>query len=318
MKVICLLSGEHPILPAKELEVAGTVTDLWPQVALMDCPDPAKTARLAQTHLVLRYLATCEPTLDAVKSMLADLDLSPDGTFAVRAKKVCGTPIEAEPPTIERFAGGLIGGKVSLTAPDHEYHLVFSGDRCFCGELLLRIDRRAMDLRNPYGRPFFHPGVMMPRMARTLVNLSLAEPGEILYDPFCGTGGTMLEADLIGIRAYGSDTDRAMLIGSRQNLPGAEVLAGDATCLPVRSAAVDAVVSDLPYGQSVPIIAPSLEKLYSGSLEEIRRVLKPGRRAVIVTHQPIGTIAQEYLTVLGQYEQRVHKSLTRRILVLEK
>jgi len=133
MKLICLLSGEHPVLPAKELEVAGRITDLLPQVAVMDCVDPKKTVRLAQTHLVLSYLDTCEPTLDAVRTMLAGLGLSPDGTFAVRAKKVCGTPIEAEPPAIERFAGGLIDGKVSLSAPDHEYHLIFSGDRCFCG-----------------------------------------------------------------------------------------------------------------------------------------------------------------------------------------
>jgi tRNA (guanine10-N2)-dimethyltransferase len=92
----------------------------------------------------------------------------------------------------------------------------------------------------------------------------------------------------------------------------------DTSCLPFRDASIDAVVTDLPYGQSVSIIAGSLEGLYCSALSEIRRVLAPGKRAVVVTHRDISGEAAKVLSVRAHYTQRVHKSLTRRILVLER
>jgi tRNA (guanine10-N2)-dimethyltransferase len=59
-----------------------------------------------------------------------------------------------------------------------------------------------------------------------------------------------------------------------------------------------------------------MERLYDRALSEIRRVLRPGRRAVIVTHKDITEIARCQMKVLELHKQRVHKSLTRRILVL--
>jgi tRNA (guanine10-N2)-dimethyltransferase len=59
-----------------------------------------------------------------------------------------------------------------------------------------------------------------------------------------------------------------------------------------------------------------MDILYGDALEEIRRVLKKGSRAIVVTHRDISPIAAEYFTILERHNQRVHKSLTRRILVL--
>jgi len=80
---------------------------------------------------------------------------------------------------------------------------------------------------------------------------------------------------------------------------------------------VDAVVTDLPYGQSVCIKADSMTGLYEDSLREIRRVLKPKKRAVVVTHLDIARIAEKEFKIVQFHSQRVHKSLTRRIMVLE-
>ncbi|HJK38304.1 MAG TPA: RNA methyltransferase, partial [Methanocorpusculum sp.] len=44
--------------------------------------------------------------------------------------------------------------------------------------------------------------------------------------------------------------------------------------------------------------------------------LKQGGRAVVVTHRDIRHLAENLFEISGYYEQRVHKSLTRRILVL--
>ncbi len=95
-----------------------------------------------------------------------------------------------------------------------------------------------------------------------------------------------------------------------------DVMVADAAAVPIRDRAIDAVVTDLPYGQSVRVRAESMDQLYDGSLAEIRRILRPGRRAVVVTNRDITSIAACYFTILQEHEQRVHKSLTRRILVL--
>jgi tRNA (guanine10-N2)-dimethyltransferase len=158
--------------------------------------------------------------------------------------------------------------------------------------------------------------VMMPRLARALVNISQVQPGEILYDPFCGTGGILLEASLAGAGILGSDFDPSMVAGCRENLDGADLMLSDAASLPIMDGSIDAVVTDLPYGQSVRIRAATMHRLYDESLGEIRRVLAPGRRAVVVTHTDIKDIAQDHFANVDRYEQRVHKSLTRRIMVL--
>jgi tRNA (guanine10-N2)-dimethyltransferase len=77
------------------------------------------------------------------------------------------------------------------------------------------------------------------------------------------------------------------------------------------------VVTDLPYGQSVCIKkTDTMDNLYAGALDEIGRIMKTGRRAVVVTHRDISGIARDHIKILQQHEQRVHKSLTRRVLVL--
>jgi tRNA (guanine10-N2)-dimethyltransferase len=81
---------------------------------------------------------------------------------------------------------------------------------------------------------------------------------------------------------------------------------------------VDTVVTDLPYGQSSWIRSPNVEELSSRALGEIHRVLRPGRRAVVVTHREIAGTAGPLFSVLQVHRQRVHRSLTRRITVLGK
>jgi tRNA (guanine10-N2)-dimethyltransferase len=154
-------------------------------------------------------------------------------------------------------------------------------------------------------------------MARTLANIAGVHAGDRVLDPFCGTGGILIEAKLLGATAIGSDFDPLMVQGSRRNVLKSLLMLADATQLPFQDHSIDSVVTDLPYGQSVCIKkADTMDNLYANALEEIARVLKKGRRAVVVTHKDISGIARQHMTVLEQHEQRVHKSLTRRVLVL--
>jgi tRNA (guanine10-N2)-dimethyltransferase len=318
MRLIFELSGEHPTLPVAELECVGRVLEAGPQVAVAECPDPGAASRLSLTHAVLEFLGSTGASSEDLATLLRDLALTTDRPFAARVKRVAGSGVREPASALERLMGTLIHGPVSLDRPEIEFRAILSGDRIHLGRVLLRIDRGSYDLRRPSVRPFFHPGVMLPRTARAVVNLSLVRWGEGLYDPFCGTGGILGEAGLVGASPLGSDADPAMIAGCRLNFPSAPLFLADAAALPVRTGSLDAVVTDLPYGQSSWIRDRSLDQLYPPALGEIHRVLRPGRRAVVVTNREIGEIGESFFRVLQVHRQRVHRSLTRRITVFLK
>lgn len=317
MKLLFLLSGEHPTLPFSELSCVGEVIDSRPQVAVVVCFRVSTVTRLALTHSVMKYLGECPADVKSFLKLLKDLAISAPGPFVSRVKKIEGTEFSEPTTFLERLMGGAISGTVSLDHPSHVFTAICSGDRCYIGELLCSINRGAFEARNPGKRAFFHPGVMMPRIARSIVNISLIERGGQFLDPFCGTGGVLIEAGMIGATATGGDMDIFMARGTRRNIPDARLFLADAGYLPVKTSSFDAVATDLPYGQSSSIMAKNLESLYIQSLDEIRRVLKPGRRAVIVTHRDIRAIASPIMDICEFHEQRVHKSLTRRVMVLK-
>jgi tRNA (guanine10-N2)-dimethyltransferase len=320
MKLLFELSGENLTLPFAELACVGTVLDERLQVAVAECPHPEGAQRLAMTQVVLEYLGECEPRIPAFKQLLQDLAITTSRTFAGRAKKIHGGCHEHNPSSqreFERLIGDMISGPVSLNNPETEYRAILSEDKCYFGKVLFAINRSGYDARNPGKRDFFHPGVMMPRMARTLANIACVQAGDRVLDPFCGTGGILIEAELLGATAIGSDFDPLMIAGSRQNIAGSSLMLADATHLPFQDHSIDSVVTDLPYGQSVCIKkTDTMDNLYAGALDEIGRILKTGRRAVVVTHRDISGIARDHIKILQQHEQRVHKSLTRRVLVL--
>jgi len=317
MKLILELSGEHPTLPFSEIECVGKIIKKGMQVAVMECPDADATKRLAMTHCIMNYLGECNADIKSFKGLLESLSIESDVSFAGRVKKTVDTKISESQLELERCIGTYVKGPVSLSNPETEFRAIFSGDTCYFGEVFHRIDRGGFEYRNPMRRAYFHPGVMMPILARTLVNLAMIKEDGILLDPFCGTGGILLEGVLLKNRVIGTDMDLLMLKGCLKNLPRAEVLKVDSTKLPITDCSVDSVVTDLPYGQSVCIKAESMNALYNDSLSEMRRVLKKGKRAVVVTHVDIRETAKENFDIVQFHEQRVHKSLTRRIMVLE-
>ena len=320
MRLLVELSGENPTLPFAELDCIGKVIDHRLQVAVVEAPDPEEAHRLAMTQVVLEYLGECEPNLTAFQKLLKDLAIETSKSFAGRAKKVHGGCLERNPCSqreFERLIGSMIAGPVSLDKPDREYRAILSEDRCYFGKVLFSINRGAYNVRNPGKRDFFHPGVMMPRMARTLINLTCSQAGDIVLDPFCGTGGILIEAEMLGMQTVGSDFDPMMINGCRQNVTQADLMLADATHLPFDNHTLDAVVTDFPYGQSVCIKkTDTMANLYTDALNEIYRVLKVGHRAVVVTHKDISDIVASPMKILQRHEQRVHKSLTRRVLVL--
>lgn len=61
-------------------------------------------------------------------------------------------------------------------------------------------------------------GMLPPKLAQIIINLTNPGPGQILLDPFCGTGVVLQEALLMGYEVYGTDIDKRMIEYSAKNL----------------------------------------------------------------------------------------------------
>ncbi len=316
MKLILELSGEHPDIPKAEIASVAEVIESYTQVAIVDIAVPDQIYRLAYTHRAMYFLGSSIADYDAFEALLDSLNINTDKPFCGRVKKMVDSGLDVPTVELEKLIGTKINGPVSLSNPEKIYRAIVTDGMIFFGEQFFELDRKPYHDRKPGNRPFFHPGVMMPRMARSLINLSCAQEGDSILDLFCGTGGIMIEADMIGGLAIGTDADPEMICGARQNLINSAFFVADACALPFPDNSIDHVVSDFPYGQSVLIIGDGLDSLYHGALAEIRRVTKPGMCSVIVTHRDIRQIVSQYFDILFFFEQRVHKSLTRRITVI--
>ena len=279
--------------------------------------------RLAMTHHITKVLgiggSSERDVLDLVEKNMPDFE----GTYSVRVKRVREySTINIE--SMERKIGGILykkGKRANLKDPQMQFRVLLTEDKSIFSSLLCSIDRSIFEARKPHFKPFFYPGVLMPRVARALVNISM--PQGSLLDPFCGTGGILVEAGFIGIKVIGGDMQRKILLGAKMNLDHYDadysLMYEDACRLALRDESVDAVVTDPPYGRSAAIKGESLEHMLAISIKEMHRVLKKGKRSVIVSERPIEAMAKDAgFEVIEMHLQRVHKSLTRRILVLEK
>jgi tRNA G10 N-methylase Trm11 len=82
-------------------------------------------------------------------------------------------------------------------------------------------------------------GMLPPKLAQIITNLSGLQPGQTVLDPFCGTGVVLQEALIMGASAYGTDLEQRMIdfsrvnldwLGTKYDMPGGfSVEVGDAT-----------------------------------------------------------------------------------------
>ncbi len=324
--VYCLeLAGEDDAFAVAEARAVAPDADvIAPGLALAPALDAGRARRLAYTHRASEVVGRTDADPESARALLDAAAIDREGSVAVRARDV-RTTTGVDTQAVERALGGVLverGFEVDLDHPDHELRALFSDDACILGWLAVESERGYGD-RRPTDRPFFQPGSMDPLLARALVNLAGARPGAILLDPMCGTGGVLMEAGLVGATPVGVDAQAKMVRGARENLraylgPPFHLARGDATRLPVRPGRVDAVVFDAPYGRQSKIEGETLDSLVAGALREARRVVRDGGRAVVVGDRSWAAAARDAdWTVESEFEHRVHRSLTRYVVMLE-
>jgi tRNA (guanine10-N2)-dimethyltransferase len=342
-KLFFLLSGEHEDLPASELravlEAEGhryQVLEKLDQVLRIEA-DPecinAIRRRTAFTRLCGLELLTCEAEIGAIvkatRSICAETILEESETFSVRVRHVRQHSAEVDGMRLERKIGELIlsqkpAAEVDLRKPDKAFFGVLTNGKFIFGLRLAEIAAKPFVERRPRKKPFFHPSAMPAKLARCMVNLARVKAEELVLDPFCGTGTTLIEARLVGCRVFGMDIQRRMVRGTLRNLAyfGIEpegVVIADAESLPV--ARVDCVVTDPPYGISSTTAKRTTERIVEQILGAAYELLKKGQKVCIAAPKKLnitrlaGALSYKHLESHFVY---VHRSLTREIVVLEK
>lgn len=321
MRFLLQFSGEHDKLPRAELAAVleaeghpysfGRVFRTKRVILVdVDCLDASFLSRLAytaQAHQVHAVAHRIEPLADAAAELLANGD-----TFAVRASS----------QILERRLGALIaarGYRVNLEQPSRTFFVFEERHICILGEPLPLL--RDFEARKPQHRPFFHPTSMHPKLARGLVNLARVTAGDTVLDPFVGTGGILVEAGLMGCRLAGWDIRDDMVVGCQKNLESiglsGTIEKRDALLADAPSEPVPAIVTDPPYGRGSYSSEENPLRLYEKFLARAHGWLSSGGSLVAV-------FPQTFQPAYGAFRHRehfdvyIHKSLTRRIWVLEK
>lgn len=343
VKLFFLLSGEHETLPISELKaifdaegcsfkVLGKLDQVLRVEADLNCVEAVKT-RAAYTKLCGLELFMCKAELSQMLNALRKSNLNEylgEGeSFAVRVKHVKTHASELDANNVERKIGAFIldkvnGAKVNLENPRKNFIGILTDSKIIFGLKIADNPSKPYTQRRPKEKPFFHPSAMPPKLARCMVNLAKPKAGDLVFDPFCGTGGILIEAALIGCRVLGMDIQRRMAVGSLKNFTHLQVkteglIVGDARNPPLK--AVDCVVADPPYGRSATTLKRSTRQIIEDSLKAVSAMLSKGKRVCMAAPKTV-EISKIGLALgykhLESHFIYVHRSLTREIAVFEK
>ena len=218
----------------------------------------------------------------------------------------------------------MMNARVNLRKPDKTFVGTLTSGKFVFGLKLAEIASRPFVERRPRKKPFFHPSAMQPKLARCMVNLARPKAGNLVLDPFCGTGTMLIEAALTGCKVLGLDVQRRMARGTVKNLAHFKlrpegVLVADARNLPMTR--TDCVVTDPPYGISSSTLKRSTSQLVEQLLTSVHELLDKGQRICMAAPKTLKIV--QIGTALGYRHLEshlvyVHRSLTREVVVFEK
>lgn len=262
---------------------------------------------------------------DSVEGLFRKLsrDMLPGGvfSFAVEADKPVSRRFE---PLFGDLIKGMTGWRVDLEKPDLLFKLIRVDGLYVLAVSLGKASLKGFHSREPKFRPVSHPSTMRPMLARCMVNLARVRSGDVVLDPFCGVGGILIEAGLVGCKVLGLDIASKLVRGCLTNLrwAGIEPLglaAGDACRIPFTK--FKTFVSDLPYGRAAKTGGRTPMETLEEFLEHVAPLISKGVYACIGVAGL--NIDREFFLEKGfkmveRYMVREHRSLVREIIVLRR
>jgi len=335
MKISFELSKEHITIPKAEAfaclqveNIAYKIVETNEDILIIEAFVKAEKIkqlanRLSFTFHVNEFLFSCKPSTATIKQNAMDNPIRAKGSIAVRCKN--RSKKKDSQPVVKALAEIYTKDRqVALIKPDNEIRALLTDSNVYIGLNITEIDRNQFEQRKVQHRPFFSPISLHPKLARALVNLSGIKKDEILLDPFCGTGGFLIEAGLIGAKVIGSDIERKMIDGGKKTLEFYKIKERDLFCSDIGDiknhvSEVDAVVTDLPYGKSTTTKGEDIRVLYERAFENIAGVLKKHGRTVIgLSNKDMMGLGKSYLSLIEIHEWHAHRSLTRYFAVYQK
>ena len=342
MELLCIQSQEHPELPLAELKAVMECENIDAQVEsvceglviLSDIPEDKLceyykilTRRLGYTHEVHELIL--KSSVDSLDEDVSQIDWSGyiSESFAVRVKRIHS---QIDTVGYERKLGTLILDnsediRVNLSKPDSLIRVAAFGDELFVGIERIKLNKKHFEESKPHKRPFFYPGSMNPKLARCMVNLSRIKEGELLLDPFCGTGGILIEAGLIGCKLVGSDIYWKMQNGTAINLDYYGITDYRTFHLDVRELKmyekVASVVTDPPYGISTSTGDVDGDDIIKEFFHSIYDNMKDDAYLCMASPHYIDLnpmVDEAGFVIVEQYRIKMHRSLTRIISVIRK
>jgi tRNA (guanine10-N2)-dimethyltransferase len=342
MEIVLIVSQEHKTLPKAEIKailkaenIPFDILNQYDGVLILNVPDECLKSlkmiakRFSYTHEVCKLLIETDKldlNSEIQKYCWNDI-ITKD--YAVRVKRMDKTD-KFDTSEVEWELGGIINNlvenvSVNLRDPSSFIRIIFIDNKILVTERLFKIDKKHFYNLKPHKRPFFYPGSMSPKLARCMVNLTGVKEGDLVLDPFCGTGGILIEAGIMGARVVGVDIDERMVEGTIKNLKHCgvknfEVFREDARKikLPYK---VNAVATDPPYGISASTGGEESKNLYAQSLITIEKLLANKGRLCLATPHYMdipGLIEDTNFEIIEQHHIRMHKSLTRVITLFKK
>jgi tRNA (guanine10-N2)-dimethyltransferase len=318
------LSGEHPTLPRAEafaaFEAEGCTireTSWSSDVLRIDGSGPVSraVARLGLAHVACEELT--RGTFEEIRSFARSYELG-GKKFRTRAR---GLGIDLDTKAVEGALGADFGrsGRVDLHSPSVDFRLLV-GEEFVLGRVMHKVDRAGLEARKVTNRSFRLPISLHPKLARALVNLARVPSGGLILDPFCGTGGVLLEASRIGLRAVGADIRTSMVVGSRSSLRSlgadADLAAADAGRGPWREGAFRGIATDPPYGRAASTRGEPPLDLYERAFSEFDRVLPPRRPvSIVLPSEEAIAVGETHGELVERHTMRVHRSLSRTFCV---
>ena len=142
------------------------------------------------------------------------------------------------------------------------------------------------------------PAATHPTLAALLAWAGAPRFGEVVWDPFCGSGSELIECATMqpGLHLRGTDTSAAAITAARQNFAAAKldidsVQLSQSSALDFRPTddPVSLIVSNPPMGRRVIVDGTGMRRLLHDFVTHAAQVLAPGGRVVWLSPAPRST-----------------------------
>lgn len=201
----------------------------------------------------------------------------------------------------EKNLSSVVVEQNGLVKKGIEYLIVKHEEEYLLGYTLCVQDFKGLSRRD-YGRPERDDvsGMLPPKLAQIMINISGALQDDLLLDPFCGSGTVLSEAALMGVKnLYGSDLSSKAVSDTEVNLGWIkknnnvdfrlEVQKADASKLSSEfiGPKIDFVVTEPYLGpqrgyHQIQKTVSELELMYSKTIKELSEITTKKARVVMV------------------------------------